>query len=233
MNATNSKERLKDGATETDSRNNRERLIDTTRRLFGEEPFVWQANKAYDDSPFGTNASRLPNVPHGLNDYAAYRNIAFLSALHPTPDHYRFLAHHGLDSTAVYNAIYYQAVYQSVMRTALRDPNNQHVINVFVSDFGAAQYLQSIFPGAKLVKVDSGIVEDAATIEKTGRKRKWQDDADKMRQYRQQAREQQIQVLNKQLNLILKLPYVNLAGIGVDGHPPELALRNDLIIYSQ
>jgi hypothetical protein len=174
MDATNSKKRLKDGVTESDSRNNRDRLIDTTRRLFGEEAFVWQANKGYDDNPFGVNAVRLPNVPDGLNDYAAYRNIAFLSALHPTPDHYRFLANHGLDAPAVYNAIYYQAAYQSVMRTALRDPNNQHPIKIFVPDIGAAQYLQSVFDGATVVKIDSGIVQNI-TPKKSGRKRKWQD----------------------------------------------------------
>jgi hypothetical protein len=194
-----------------------------------------QANKSYEGNPFGSNASRLPNVPHGLNDYAGYHNIAFLSALHPTPDHYCFLANHGLDATAVYNAIYHQAVYQSVMRTALRNPANQHPIKIFVSDIGAAQYLQSVFAGAKLVKIDSGIVENATP--KRGRRRKWQDDADRKRERRQQAREQQIQVLNKQLNLILKLPYVNLAGIGVDESNRDTSSNrrpeNTIILYSQ
>jgi len=234
MEMTNSKEKLKDGVTEADKRTNRDRLIDSAKRLFGDDPVLWQANKSYNGNPFGGNATRLPNVPHGLNDYADYHNIAFLSALHPTPDHYRFLAHHGLDSTAVYNAIYYQAVYQSVMRTALRDPNNRHPIKIFVSDIGAAQYLQSIFAGAKLVRIDSGIDEQATS--KHGRHRKWQDNAEKKRHHREQAREQQIQVLNKQLNMILKLPYVNLAGIGVeDGSdtPPKWRDENTIILYGQ
>src|SRR5262249_34600869 len=148
-----------EGATESDNRTNRERLIDTARRLFGEEPFVWQANKGYDDNPFGANATRLPNVPHGLNDYAAYHNIAFMSAVHPTPDHYRFLATLGLNATTVYDAIYYQLVYQSVMRTALRGPTNQHPTKIFVPDAGAARYLESVFAGSTVVKADSGIVE--------------------------------------------------------------------------
>ena len=64
------------------------------------------------------------------------------------------------------------------------------------------------------MKIDSGIDEQATS--KRGRHRKWQDNAEKKRHHREQAREQQIQVLNKQLNMILKLPYVNLAGIGVE-----------------
>ena len=201
MEATNSKKRLAEGATESDNRTNRERLIDTTRRLFGEEPFVWQANKGYDEEPFGANATRLPNVPQGLNDYAGYHNIAFMSAVHPTPDHYRFLASVGLNAAAVYDAIYYQLAYQSAMRTALRDPANQHPIKIFVPDLGVAHYLQSVFAGSKIVKADSGIVE-TITFKRKGRQRKWQDNADKMRHHREQAREKQIAVLNKQASLI-------------------------------
>jgi hypothetical protein len=201
MDATNSKKRLADGGTDTDNRTNRDRLIDTTKGLFGDEPFVWQANKGYDDEPFGANATRLPNVPHGLNDYAAYHNIAFLSAVHPTPDHYRFLASLGLNATTVYDAIYYQLVYQAVMRTALRNPTNRHPIKIFVPDSGAARYLQSVFAGANVVKAESGIVEEVS-FKKSGRCRQWQDDAERMRHRRQQARERQIELLNKQARLI-------------------------------
>jgi hypothetical protein len=216
MDATNSKKRLEDGGTEADGRNNFDRLIDTTRRLFGEERFVWQANKSYDDNRFGANATRLPNVPHGLNDYADYHNIAFLSALNPTPDHYRFLASVGLDAMAVYNAIYHQALYQSLMRTALRDPDNQQPINAIVPDLAAARYLQSVFDGAKVVKAETGIVEDVATIKKAGRHRKWQDDAERKCQARHEAKEKQIEILNKQLSLIRRLPYMNLDGVVVE-----------------
>jgi hypothetical protein len=207
MDQTNSKKRLAEGATDSDGRTNRERLIDTTRRLFADEPFVWQANKGYEGEPFGANAVRLPNVPHGLNDYAAYHNIAFLSAVHPTPDHYRFLASRGLNAVAVYDAIYYQLAYQSAMRTALRDPANQHPIKIFVPDVGAARYLQSVFAGSTIVKADSGIVE-VVTFKRKGRQRKWRDEAERLRQVRQQAREKQITILNKQASLLIRLPYM-------------------------
>ena len=43
------------------------------------------------ESPFQPPAQRLPNKPHGLNVFADYDDIVFLSSLNPTTDHFRFL----------------------------------------------------------------------------------------------------------------------------------------------
>jgi hypothetical protein len=78
-----------------------ESVLNTTVRAVKDEfqdyPFLWQANKGIGDGVFGSNGQRLPNVPHGLNDYSEYDRIAFLSALNPRSDHFRFLESRGVD----------------------------------------------------------------------------------------------------------------------------------------
>jgi hypothetical protein len=97
-------------------------VIQAVKDEFQDHPFLWQANKSVGDGVFGSNGQRLPNVPHGLNDYSDYDRIAFLSAINPRTDHFRFLASRGVDADAVRRAIYCSAVYQSVMRTSIRNP---------------------------------------------------------------------------------------------------------------
>jgi hypothetical protein len=50
---------------------------------FGSTPFVWHGNKAITGNPFGKDAERLPNKPHGLNTFANIDNAVFLSSLNP------------------------------------------------------------------------------------------------------------------------------------------------------
>jgi hypothetical protein len=95
-------------------------MVQAVEDEFQDNPFLWQANKWISDGDL--NGQRLPNVPHGLNDYAHIDRIAFLSALNPQPDHFRFLQSRGVDPDAVRRAIYCSAVYQSVMRASIRDP---------------------------------------------------------------------------------------------------------------
>jgi hypothetical protein len=99
-------------------------MIGTVKDQFQDHPFLWQANKSVGDGVFGPHAQRLPNVPHGLNDYSDYDRIAFLSAVNTKTDHFRFLASRGVDADAVRRAIYGSAVYQSVMRTSIRIPES-------------------------------------------------------------------------------------------------------------
>jgi hypothetical protein len=81
-------------------------VIETVKPEFRDLPFLWQANKSLGSSPFGDNAQRLPNTPHGLNEYSDTDRIAFLSALNPRPDHFRFLASRGVTKEEVSKAIY-------------------------------------------------------------------------------------------------------------------------------
>ena len=121
--------------------------------------FYGKPTNQCQDNPFGSNGQRLPNKPHGLNAYSEIHNIAFLSALNPPSDHFRFLETRGLTGGDVRCAIYFQAAYQSVMRTSIRDPNNQDPKRIVVPDLHLAEYLQSKFPGSQIEKIDIGIDE--------------------------------------------------------------------------
>ena len=72
-----------------------ERMIKAANELFTSGRFLWHANKAVTESPFHPPAQRLPNKPHGLNVFADYDDIVFLSSLNPTTDHFRFLKEPG------------------------------------------------------------------------------------------------------------------------------------------
>ena len=96
-----SRKRATTSVTNTDGKCTRDMIIEGAKNLFGEEPFLWQINKAVSGNPFGPNATQLPNKPHGLNSYLAIDRIAFLSALNPPPDHFRFLATMGLGGEEV------------------------------------------------------------------------------------------------------------------------------------
>jgi len=59
-------------------------MIDASKKLFDKEPFLWMANKSVPSCPFGTkNATRLPNVPHGFNQYANVHNVVVLIGVEP------------------------------------------------------------------------------------------------------------------------------------------------------
>jgi hypothetical protein len=96
-------------------------IVEAAIKEFQDRPFIWQANKNFSENPFGTNAKRLPNLPHGLNTYAVINNIVFLSSLNPAPDHFRFLKSRGVSGADVRRAIYCATAYQAVMRTSIRD----------------------------------------------------------------------------------------------------------------
>jgi hypothetical protein len=134
-------------------------MIQAVNEQFQDHPFLWQANKSVGDGVFGSHARRLPNVPHGLNDYSDYDRIAFLSAVNPKTDHFRFLASRGVDADAVRRAIYGSAVYQSVMRTSIRNPKSGTRKTLIVPDASAARYLEEAFPGSRVERLECGLID--------------------------------------------------------------------------
>ena len=64
-------------------------LILQIGQRFGGEPYLWIANK--DEPADALEGKRLPNMPHGLNDFQGYHRCAVLSALLPTKGHGKFL----------------------------------------------------------------------------------------------------------------------------------------------
>lgn len=173
-------------------------LVSAVAEKFENTRFVWQGNKDLLESPFKANAERLPNMPHGINSYLNVNNIAFLSALNPTPDHCAFLKDcFGFDRDTVQKMFYYSVAYQSVMRTSIRDPQNDQPKTIIVPDVGLAEYLQSLFPGSRVEKLDSRI--PSVPVKKNGRPRKHND---RRSVYRKRKQEKKRQELLQQMRLV-------------------------------
>ena len=68
---------LEDGETISD------RMIKAANDLFSSGRLLWHANKRVIESPFDPLAQRLPDKPHGLNAFADFDDIVFLSSLNP------------------------------------------------------------------------------------------------------------------------------------------------------
>jgi hypothetical protein len=138
---------------------NLDRVIEGAKKVLGDEPFVWQANKGVSDDILGENArsSRLPHRPHGLNTYAGINNILFLSSLNPSPQHFHFLKSRGMSGDDVHRATYYSVVYQAATRISTRDPQNTEPKNVVVPDLGVALFLQRQFPGSQVRRMDTSL----------------------------------------------------------------------------
>ena len=162
-------------------------IVQAAKATLSDKAFVWQANKDVPDTLFDGNGERLPNVPHGLNSYSHINNVVFLSSLNPASDHFRFLKTQGISGPEVRRAIYHQALYQSVMRTSIRDPKNIEPKTVIVPDISAAEYLNGLFPGSRIEKLET----DIPMLErpKTGRPRKYQSDKERKAQYRQRQKQ--------------------------------------------
>jgi len=62
---------------------------------------------------------------HGLNRYDGFHNIYFSAALNREPRHLRMLKALGFDLAYVHEATTHEVIYQVVMRTSLRRPDDK------------------------------------------------------------------------------------------------------------
>ena len=162
-------------------------IVEAAKATFSDGAFVWQANREVPDTLFDGKGERLPNHPHGLNCFSHVNNVCFLSSLNPSPDHFRFLETQGVNGEEVRRAIYHEALYQSVMRTSTRDLNNVEPKIVIVPDFSAAEYLNGLFLGSRIEKLETDIPQLGRP--KKGRPRKYQSDKDRKAKYRQRQKQ--------------------------------------------
>lgn len=146
-------------------------MSDSVKSHFGSSPFLWIGNKDIPDDWFGSTGQRLPNTPHGLNDYQGIHNVVALSALNPAPSHFGFLATYGVSGDEVRTAIYRSAVYQAVMRCSIRNPDDLTPKNIVVMDKDTADWLANIFPGASVQPLDGIACDIMPRKGKPGRKR--------------------------------------------------------------
>ncbi len=175
---------------------------------FGDEPFLWMGNKDLDDSYFGVaGAQRLPNTPHGLNQFQGFHNIVVLSALNPPPQHFRFLREFGIDGDEVRTAHYRTAVYQAVMRSSIRNPQDMTAKQVVVMDRDTAEWLADLFPGATVAPLPSlDVVPRKGTA---GRKRKHSSGSERTKSCRAE----------KHTKLLAELDRLNGTDFAMNGYP--------------
>ena len=200
-------------------------MIQAVEDEFGEHPFLWQPNKSVGDGVFGSHARRLPNLPHWLNDYSDYDRIAFLSAVNPKTDHFRrFLAsRRRLMPDAVRRAIYGSAVYQSVMRTSIRNPESSTKKTLIVPDAIAARYLEEAFPGSQVEKLQTGLFESEGQT-KRGRPRKYDTRSEQEREYRQRKKQSALKTALR----LGSVPYVGEKSCCDEGVPRSIRDENGI-----
>lgn len=131
-------------------------VVERAGAHFGAAPFVWMGNNDLPDGLFGDRGRRLPNSPHGLNQFQGYHNAIVLSALNPTPAHFHFLESRGANAEEVKTGLYRQAVYQAAARTSLRDLKADDPVRVIVADRATAEWMAKQFPGATVAALPGG-----------------------------------------------------------------------------
>ncbi len=139
-----------------------EPLISKSASLFEDNLFLFLANKS-EKTVFNDNNSaiRLPNFPHGLNQYDHINGIAFLPALNPHPQHHAFLKFLGLSPEEIRRDVYYSKAYQAIMRGGIRKHDGTAIQTIVVPDQGLAEWLQTIFQGSSVEWLGIELPEDA------------------------------------------------------------------------
>jgi hypothetical protein len=171
-------------------------ITEVVREHFDGSNFLWQDNKDVRDDAFEGKGTRLPNIPHGLNEYQDIHNIVFLSALLPRGDHFNFLeTTYGIGGEQVRRSICYSTAYQSIMRTSIRDPNNKDPKTIIVPDQSLAEYLSSLLPGSVVQKLDAGI--PASERKRRGRPRRHRSDTERQKECRRRRKEKLLDDLLK------------------------------------
>jgi hypothetical protein len=130
----------------------REKYIDQVTKFFGSEPTIFVTNKDAEELK-PASWTHCPTVAHGLNTYDQFTNIYFDAALNRKPKHYTMLSAFGISSSIAIRSSAHEIMYQAIMRTALRQPDNTQMINVVVADREMVKVLVELFPEMKTAQL--------------------------------------------------------------------------------
>jgi hypothetical protein len=158
-------------------------LLEKCSELFKDTKFLYGANKS-EKSVFSDSldATRLPNFPHGLNDYMDRNIVAYLPALNPAPRYKQFLKFFNLSDDEIRLDFYYSKAYQAVMRGGIRKPKDTEHQIIVVPEKGLAEWLHTIFPGSAIKWLGIELSEEAKA--KSGRKKIHASNSAKTKAYR-------------------------------------------------
>ncbi|KQZ92268.1 hypothetical protein ASD64_19405 [Mesorhizobium sp. Root157] len=168
-------------------------IVQKVSAHFGDEPFLWVANKTHGENLFPNNSTgiHLPNISHGLNCYQHVNNVVFLSALNPSPSELSYFETLGLSDKQVKTARFYESAYQSIMRCSLRSPTDTHPVEIVVVDKATADHLHGLLPGSSIKKLD-WLSTDQMELKKSGREKRYTNAAEKQAAYRLRKKEVKI-----------------------------------------
>lgn len=119
--------------------------------LMGDARYLYATNN--DDKQGLDFGIKVPNVCHGMNKYRKINNVVFLSALNPTTANFNFMSENNVTQEDLRKARGHQTLYQTVMRSSLRDLGNVEPKTVIVMDKESAEYLSAYFPGCVVEQV--------------------------------------------------------------------------------
>ena len=129
------------------------------------------------------NGTKLPNSPHGLNDFMNFDNVVVFSALNPSNAHFGFLEEIcNINSQETADAIYRQQVYQAVLRGSIRDQNSTTNKRVVVMDKISADWLSDLLPNSKISPLNG---EDLVP---TGRSRMYDSNNEKQKAFQKKKK---------------------------------------------
>src|SRR3974377_1009494 len=101
-----------------------------------------------------TKTGQWKGSPYGTNDYQTYYYVSIPAGFHHKPAHINFLKEIGqLDGNTISDWVHFQQVYQGMMRSALRLPDDPKPVCVSVPDEYTARQQEELFPGCKLVSL--------------------------------------------------------------------------------
>lgn len=158
-------------------------LLKKVSDLSANKQFLYLGNNDTGDLfPHSDNATRLPGMPHGLNDYTNVDMVAFLAAYNPSPQQAAFLKFRGLTDEDIIRDMYYVKAYQAILRGGIRNPKKAKPQIVVVPDRGLAEWLQSVLKGSKIEWLGLGPPDDS--LKKAGRPQIHGSSAERNRAYR-------------------------------------------------
>ncbi|KQZ32999.1 hypothetical protein ASD50_12895 [Mesorhizobium sp. Root552] len=181
--------KLQGRQSEIDGSSLHDQIVQKVSAHFGDEPFLWVANKLHGENLFPNNPNgiHLPSISHGLNCYQHVDNVVFLSALNPSPSELSYFETLGLTEEQVKVARFYETAYQSIMRCSLRSPNDTQPVQIIVMDRATADHLHYLLPGSTIEKLDwlSGHQMES---KKSGRRKKYRNNATRQAAYNYRRR---------------------------------------------
>jgi hypothetical protein len=166
------------------------------RGLKPDEGSLTLDNKKYEHEELFSwaNTAPLPARSEGLNTFQDYDNVIVLGAYNPAPHTIAFLKNHfALDAGDIKDAVMHQNLYQAVMRSSLRNPDNHDSKVFYVPDRGCAEYLAGMYANARLHKFG-----DLGEPRAGGRPRRHTSDKDRKAAKRQELREEKRRTMAQQ-----------------------------------